>query len=46
MKEKPLTSNYVMFPGTEDKVHIMAKYGLAGAVPTMGSLADMSYREQ
>jgi hypothetical protein len=40
------TSNYVMFPGTEDKVHIMAKYGLAGAVPTMGSLADMSYREQ
>jgi hypothetical protein len=40
------SSNYVMFPGTEDKVHIMAKYGLAGAVPTMGSLADMSYREQ
>lgn len=40
------TSNYVMFPGTEDRVHIMAKYGLAGAVPTMGSLADMSYREQ
>lgn len=38
--------NYVMFPGTEDKVHIMAKYGLAGAVPAMGSLADMSYREQ
>jgi hypothetical protein len=40
------THNYVMFPGTEDRVHIMAKYGLAGAVPTMGSLADMSYREQ
>jgi hypothetical protein len=46
LKEDPLSSNYVMFPGTEDRVHIMAKYGLAGAVPTMGSLADMSYREQ
>jgi hypothetical protein len=46
LKKDPLSSNYVMFPGTEDKVHILAKYGLAGAVPTMGSLADMSYREQ
>lgn len=37
-QSKP-TSNYVMFPGTEDKIRIMKMYGLAGAVPTMGALA-------
>lgn len=39
--------NYVMFPGTEDKIRIMKKYGLAGAVPTMGALAAQDeYRQQ
>jgi len=45
-EETPLTSNYVMFPGTEDRVHIMAKYGLAGAVPTMGSLAQTGFSDR
>ena len=46
LKRNPLTSNYVMFPGNEHLVDIMKKYGMAGAVPAMGSLADTSYREQ
>jgi hypothetical protein len=39
MKQTPLTSNYVVFPGNEHLLTIAKKYGLAGAVPTMGALA-------
>jgi hypothetical protein len=37
----PPTSNYVVFPGNEDLIAIMRKYGLAGMAPAgvLGSLA-------
>jgi hypothetical protein len=47
LRDLPRTSNYVMFPGTEDRIKILKKYGVAGAVPTMGAFAaDDRYDNQ
>jgi hypothetical protein len=40
------SSNYVMFPGSEHLVDIMKKYGMAGAVPAMGSLAQTGFNDR
>jgi hypothetical protein len=34
------TRNYVMFPGTEDSIHILRKYGMLAPIPAAAALQD------
>jgi hypothetical protein len=43
--KKPQTSNYVMFPGTENMIDILKKYGVAGTAPLGALAAQDQYRD-
>lgn len=39
-KERPGTPNYVMFPGTEDSIRILRKYGMLAPIPAAAAMRD------